>query len=59
MELEGLYDYLIEGPSFEIGGRKKTGLENMTKADAERHSDQAAQKHKEVRAKVDVPKFKK
>lgn len=59
MELNDLYDFLMEGPSFEIGGRKTTGLTHMTKADAEKHSDLAAKKHKDERSKVDVPRFEK
>ena len=45
--------------SFEVGGRRTTGLRNMTKKDAERHSPKAAEKHKEERGKVGLPKLNK
>lgn len=45
-------------PSFEIPNRKPAGLRRMTKDQAERHSNLAAKKHKEERAKVDLPKLK-
>ena len=45
--------------SFEVGGRKTTGLRNMTKKDAERHSPEAAEKHKKEREKVGLPKLNK
>ena len=48
-----------ESVSFSISGRKSTGLRNMTKSDAERHSPDAAAKHKQEREKVDLPNVKK
>ena len=44
--------------SFEIGGRKPAGLHKMTKDAAEKHSPQAAEKRKQLMAKIDLPNKK-
>ena len=41
--------------SFSIDKKKTTGLRSMTKADAERHSPDAAARHKQERSKVGLP----
>jgi len=44
--------------SFTIDKKKTTGLSSMTKADAERHSPDAAARHKKEREKVGLPSIK-
>jgi len=41
--------------SFSIDKKKTTGLRSMTKVDAERHSPDAASRHKQERSKVGLP----
>ena len=45
-------------PSFEITSRRPSKLSQMTKDQAERHSELAAERHKKEREKVDLPKLK-